>query len=176
VIARLRVGAVVKLRRTSRYDAAVLHPNAALIDRFYDAFARREAAAMAACYHADVEFSDPVFPSLHGADAGKMWTMLCARGGDLRVVHAAAVADDHQGTAHWDAYYTFSATGRKVHNSVDATFAFRDGLIVRHVDEFSFYRWARQALGTSGLLLGWTPIVKNQVRATAGKGLAAYRP
>lgn len=151
------------------------HAHAALVDRFYAAFAKRDAKTMASCYHADVEFSDPVFPHLRGADAGTMWAMLCARGADLRIEHKDVVADDHTGSAHWDAHYTFSATGRKVHNSIDARFTFRDGLIVRHVDDFSFYRWARQALGPMGLVLGWTPLVKNKVRATAAKGLASFK-
>jgi len=36
-------------------------PNAALIQRFYEAFQRSDAEAMAACYAPDVQFSDPVF-------------------------------------------------------------------------------------------------------------------
>jgi ketosteroid isomerase-like protein len=151
------------------------HPNAALIDRFYQAFGRRDAAAMAACYHAEVEFSDPVFPSLRGAEAGRMWAMLCARGKDLTIEHSGVLADDTTGVAHWDARYSFSATGRKVLNRIDASFRFRDGLIVHHVDRFSFYRWSRQALGPLGLVLGWTPLVRNKVRAQAAKGLAEFR-
>ena len=87
----------------------------------------------------------------------------------------AADADDATGVAHWDARYSFSATGRKVLNRIDASFRFRDGLIVHHVDRFSFYRWSRQALGPVGLLLGWTPLVRNKVRAQAAKGLAEFR-
>lgn len=151
------------------------HPNAALIDRFYAAFAKRDAAAMAACYHAEIAFSDPVFPDLRGDDAGQMWAMLCKRGADLRIEHRDVSADDTSGRAHWDAHYTFSATGRKVVNSIDATFTFRDGLIVRHVDQFSFHRWARQALGPIGLVLGWTPLLRNKVRRTAAKGLADWK-
>ncbi|MBK7078367.1 MAG: nuclear transport factor 2 family protein [Myxococcales bacterium] len=151
------------------------HPNAALIDRFYQAFGRRDALAMAACYHADVEFTDPVFPRLRGAEAGKMWSMLCARGKDLRVEHSAVSADDATGRAHWDAYYTFSGTGRKVVNRIDARFEFKDGLIVRHVDQFSFYRWARQALGPVGLALGWTPLVRGKVRRQAAANLAGFQ-
>jgi hypothetical protein len=78
-------------------------------------------------------------------------------------------------TAHWDAHYTFSATGRAVHNAIDAQFTLRDGLIVRHVDRFDFWRWSRQALGVPGWLLGWTPLLKAKVRAQAAKGLAAFR-
>ena len=46
-------------------------------------------------------------------------------------------------------------------------FRFRDGLIAEHRDEFGFHRWARQALGPPGLLLGWTPIVQGSVRKRA---------
>ncbi|MBK9030749.1 MAG: nuclear transport factor 2 family protein [Myxococcales bacterium] len=152
------------------------HPNAALIDRFYQAFARRDAAAMAGCYHADVVFTDPVFPELRGAEAGRMWAMLCERGKDLQIEHSGIEADDRAGRAHWDARYTFSATGRKVLNRIDARFEFGDGLIVRHVDEFSFYRWARQALGPVGAVLGWTPLVRGKVQRQAAAGLAAYKP
>jgi ketosteroid isomerase-like protein len=158
-----------------RVGCPVPHAHADLIERFYSAFAKRDAASMRACYHADVEFSDPVFPRLRGAEVGKMWTMLCERGADLQIEHRDVSADDRAGAAHWDARYTFSATGRKVLNQIDATFEFRDGLIVRHTDRFGFYKWARQALGPMGLLLGWTPLVRNKVRAMAAKNLAAFK-
>ena len=41
------------------------------------------------------------------------------------------------------------------------------GLIAEHHDEFDFYRWARQALGPPGVLLGWTPLVRSAVRRGA---------
>lgn len=150
------------------------HPHALLIARFYEAFQRRDAATMAACYHRDVHFSDPVFPDLRGPQAGAMWAMLCARGTDLRVEPSGIRADDARGAAHWDARYTFSGSGRKVHNAIDATFEFRDGLIVRHIDRFDFWRWARQALGPTGLLLGWTPFLRGKVRAQAARSLAGW--
>ena len=78
------------------------------------------------------------------------------------------------GRAHWEARYLFSATGRKVHNVIEAAFEFRDGLIVRHADSFDLWRWAGQALGAKGKLLGWSPLVKNAVHKTALKGLDAY--
>jgi ketosteroid isomerase-like protein len=45
-----------------------MHPNEALIRRFYTAFGARDAGAMAACYHPDVLFCDPVFGELEGAE------------------------------------------------------------------------------------------------------------
>ena len=155
--------------------AAIAHPNAALIRRFYEAFGRRDAAAMIACYAPDARFSDPVFPRLDAAGVATMWRMLCARGRDLRVVASAIEADDRNGSAHWFATYTYSATGRPVENDVDATFAFVDGLIVRHDDRFDLHRWALQALGISGLLFGWAPPMQGAIRGKAAKALAEWR-
>jgi hypothetical protein len=61
-----------------------------------------------------------------------------------------------------------------VHNIIDATFTFRDGKIVRHVDRFDLWRWAGMALGVTGKLLGWTPIVQGKIRAQAAQGLDAF--
>ena len=149
------------------------HPHAALIQRFYDAFARRDAAGMAACYHPDVHFQDPIF-DLHGPRAGAMWHLLCARGKDLQVEASNVRADDEDGAARWVATYTFSQTGRRVVNDVRATFTFKDGLIRTHRDRFGFWQWSRQALGVPGLLLGWTPLLRAKVSRKANKGLDAY--
>ena len=149
------------------------HPHADLIARFYDALARRDGAAMAACYHPQVTFRDEVF-DLQGPMAGAMWRMLCDRGADLRVVASGITAEDATGAAHWEADYTFSQTKRPVHNVIDAAFTFEDGLIRTHVDRFDFWSWSRQALGVPGLLLGWTPFLRAKVAAEAQKGLAAY--
>jgi len=150
------------------------HPNAALIARFYAALDRRDADAMLACYAPDVTFSDPVFPALDARRAATMWRMLCARGKDLRVAASGIDADDASGRAHWEATYSYSATGRRVENRIDATFAFRAGLIVRHDDRFDLWRWARQALGLPGLILGWTPPMQRAIRARADQALAAW--
>ena len=127
-----------------------------------------------ACYAPDVTFSDPVFPALHGEAARGMWRMLCARGKDLRLEFSRVQADDRTGSAHWEAWYSFGATGRKVHNILDATFTFSNGLIVSHVDRFDLRRWSRQALGPVGVLLGWTPLVQNKIRRTAARSLESF--
>lgn len=142
-----------------------------VLERFYTAFAQRDWAAMGACYHDDARFSDPVFPDLDAAGVRAMWKMLLTGGTDLRLEFMVLEAASTNGTVHWDAYYTFSKTGRAVHNSINATFILKDGLILVHRDHFNFWRWSRQALGTSGLLLGWSPLVRNKVRATAAAGL-----
>lgn len=151
-----------------------MHPHAALIARFYEAFAKRDAEAMAACYHKDVVFSDPVFGELRGDRARDMWRMLCGRAKDLTVVASDIAADDKLGSARWVADYRFGKTGRPVHNVIEARFAFRDGLIAEHHDTFPLYKWSRMALGAPGVLLGWTPMVQAKVRAQARQGLDAF--
>ena len=152
-----------------------MHANALLIQRFYVAFSQRDAAGMAACYHPQVRFSDPAFPNLKGPEAAAMWAMLIARGKDLQLQFSEISANDQQGRAHWDASYTFSKTGRRVLNRIDASFRFQDGLIIEHRDQFSFPLWARQALGLPGLLLGHTAFLQRKVQAEAAKGLAAWQ-
>ncbi|MET3115853.1 ketosteroid isomerase-like protein [Undibacterium sp. GrIS 1.8] len=152
-----------------------MHPNAQLITQFYTAFQRLDAEAMAACYAADVIFSDPVFPSLQGAEAADMWRMLTSKAQNFSVVFDGISADDQRGQAHWVATYTFSQTGNTVINDIHASFALRDGKIVQHTDQFDLWKWSRQALGLKGWLLGWTPLVKNAVQAQAAKGLAIFR-
>ena len=149
-------------------------PNESLIERFYGAFGQRDGAAMAACYTPDAQFSDPVFTDLRGAEPGAMWRMLTGRATDLRIELQEHEADDQRGTAHWVAHYTFAQTGRPVVNDVHASFRFRDGLIAEHTDRFDFHRWSRQALGTSGLLLGWTPLLRSAVRRRARAGLDEF--
>jgi ketosteroid isomerase-like protein len=151
------------------------HPNAQLIDRFYAAFQRRDAEAMVACYHPNVWFSDPVFHDLRDARAGDMWRMLCERATTLTVEYRDVAADERTGRAHWEARYDFSATGRKVHNVIEARFEFSDGKIVRHADTFDLWRWAGMALGAKGKLLGWLPPIQQAIHKTAVRGLDAWQ-
>ncbi|PHV10288.1 nuclear transport factor 2 family protein [Chitinimonas sp. BJB300] len=141
-----------------------------LIDRFYTAFQHRDWAAMAACYHAEVEFSDPVFTHLQGRQPAAMWHMLLESASELSVSFSAVEGADGRGGANWVAVYPFSQTGRLVQNRIQASFEFRDGLIWRHCDQFDLWAWTRMALGPMGLLLGWTPFLRNKVRK-----MAAYR-
>lgn len=151
------------------------HPNANLLVRFYEAFQRLDADAMVRCYADDIVFSDPAFGELRGDAARDMWRMLTRRAQDFSLTFSNVEANDRTGRASWIATYVFSQTGRTVVNRIDARFVFRDGLIAEHRDAFDMWRWARQALGLKGLLLGWTPLVRRAVRVRARKALDAYR-
>ncbi|MDQ3741603.1 MAG: nuclear transport factor 2 family protein [Actinomycetota bacterium] len=150
------------------------HPNAAAIERFYRAFDARDAAAMNELYAPDATFEDPAFGRLDGDEVRAMWTMLTSQAKDLSIVASDIRADDETGSAHWRAEYTFSATGRPVVNEIDATFRFRDGLVVEHRDSFSFAKWARQALGAPALVLGTNPAGQALVRRRARGQLKAH--
>lgn len=145
--------------------------NEDLIRKFYTAFQQKDFLTMQSCYHKDAVFHDPVFLDLNSSQVKAMWQMLITSSKDLKVEFNQVTSAG----CRWDAWYSFSRTGRKVHNIIYATMEFRDGLIYRHVDRFDFWRWSRQALGTSGLLLGWSPIVSNKVRATARKSLDKFQ-
>ncbi len=151
-----------------------MHPNASLLETFYAAFKKRDAETMVGCYHPDIWFSDPVFHDLRGPRAGAMWRMLCARATTLVIEYSGISADDKTGRAHWEARYDFTATGRKVHNVIDATFEFKDGKIIRHADKFDLWRWAGMALGPKGKLLGWLPPIQNAIHKNAVKSLDSF--
>lgn len=156
-----------------------MHRNAETIEKFYRAFAALDADTMASCYAEGVEFKDPVFTLRGRRETAGMWAMLCqatkAKGADVwKLEYLRIQADEWSGRAHWDAHYRFSATGRMVLNRIDAEFRFREGLIVAHCDHFGFWSWARQALGTPGLLLGWSPMLRKKVQATARGNLDKF--
>jgi hypothetical protein len=157
-----------------------MHANHATLEKLYGAFARLDADTMAQCYADDASFDDPAFSLRGHRQVTGMWRMLCgatqAKGADVwKLAYSGIAADAGSGQAHWEADYLFSATGRRVHNVVDSRFSFNpQGLISTQRDSFDFWAWSRQSLGTPGLLLGWTPFLRNKVRAQAAANLQKY--
>jgi ketosteroid isomerase-like protein len=151
-----------------------MHANAQLLQDFYAAFERLDAAAMGAAYTPDVHFSDPVFPDLNGPEVSAMWAMLTGRSTGIRLDVSGVEADDHSGRANWVAHYKFGPQQRPVVNKVSSTFVFSEGRIQREQDSFDFHAWAAMALGAKGRLLGWTPLVRRAAQAQAAKGLAEF--
>jgi len=157
-----------------------MQQNRQTIEALYAAFARLDADGMAACYARDAQFDDEVFSLRGEREVTGMWRMLCEavreQGRDVWQLQWQDVqAEGATGRAHWDAHYRFSATGRLVHNTIDAEFQFdKQGRIVRHRDRFDFWRWSRQALGAPGVLLGWTPMLRGAVRRKADANLQRF--
>lgn len=145
-----------------------------VIAEFYEAFAHHDADAMVALYVPDATFHDPAFGHLEGPEVAAMWRMLLSSATDLEVSVRNVTARGDLAAATWEARYTFSGTGRRVLNVVEAHMTLEEGRIRRHDDHFDFWRWSRQALGPVGLLLGWTPILRIQVQRRARTRLEEF--
>ena len=145
-----------------------------VLSRFYAAFAARDVPRMAECYSDKAHFSDPAFGSLNAEEVRARWAMLVGRSADLRITFDILSEDERSGSCEWHARYTFTGTGRSVHNVIRSEFVLQDGLIVHQRDRFDFWRWSRQALGMPGHLLGWSPIIRVGVRRSARAALARH--
>lgn len=145
-----------------------------ILSTLLNALKARDGATMASLYHPEATFEDEVF-RLKGAEIGAMWQMLCQRGKDLELTYSGLNSPSQgEGHVHWEPVYSFSGTGRKVHNRIDTVVELKDGKIWRQRDRFNFWRWSMQALGPAGLALGWTPLLRNKVKATARQTLDAF--
>jgi ketosteroid isomerase-like protein len=151
-----------------------MNANEELITKFYTAFQNKDFKTMQECYSDNAVFNDEAFVNLNASQVRAMWQMLILRGKDLVLTFENVKADDKEGSAEWTATYTFSATKRKVTNHIRAIFVFENGKISKHIDTFDFHRWAGQALGITGVLLGWTGFLKKKVQKTAMTSLENF--
>jgi ketosteroid isomerase-like protein len=152
-----------------------MNENQALIQKFYTAFQNLDAKAMQECYGPNPIFSDPVFGILEGSQVGAMWEMLCKNAREFTLTfNDIQILDPEYASCRWTAVYRFSATGRMVTNHVKAYLRIEKGKITEHTDQFDFWKWARQALGARGLLLGWTGYLRARVHRAATGNLGRF--
>jgi len=147
-----------------------MHPHAQLLDKLFNALNQRDAAAMAACYHPDATFHDIAF-DLHGRkEIGDMWRMICTS--DIRATFEVVDANDSVARVSLIDDYTFSDTGRAVHNVIDSRFRFDHGLIVEQRDTCDPHAWGAMAIGgVGGFLAGRVPALR---RRKARRKLATF--
>jgi len=147
-----------------------------IIEEFYEAFSNLDAENMVKHYHPDVVFKDPAFGELKAEHAKNMWRMLChsQKGKGFKVTYQVVDFTGEKANAQWEAIYTFSQTGRKVHNKISASFVIENGLIVEHTDEFNLYAWSKQAMGIKGLLIGKTSFFKNKLQQKTNSLLTRF--
>ena len=136
------------------------------IRTFFTAFAERDWTLMGACYHDGARFNDRIFHQLEAREGRAMGRLRLNGVEDLRLAFLVLEENAGSGRVRWNAWYTTNG-GRRVHDRVTSTFAFKDGLILRQDDQFDFGRWSRQVLGLNGLLLGWTTWLRDEVRKGA---------
>ncbi|UMB60750.1 nuclear transport factor 2 family protein [Lutibacter sp. A80] len=146
-----------------------------IIEKFYTSFSNGNVEGMINCYHKDIVFKDPVFGELKGDKAVKMWLMLLSKRSETTTISFSGIkVSENKGSANWVANYVYGKDKRKVINKVSANFKFKDGKIIEHIDTFSLWLWSKQALGTVGFLLGWTPFMKNKIQKTTKKQLEDF--
>jgi ketosteroid isomerase-like protein len=149
--------------------------NADVISKFYTAFQKLDYQTMNSCYSDDIVFNDPAFGLLRGDEAKAMWEMLCKNAKNFSLTFSnIQLLDEEYATCNWIATYTFSKTGRRVVNHIKAFMKLKDGKIIEHSDGFKLSKWAAQALGLPGVLLGWTGFMKRKIQRNARKNLIAF--
>ena len=152
-----------------------MEANKHVIEKFYTAFQKLDYQTMNSCYSDDIVFSDPAFGLLRGDEAKAMWEMLCKNAKDFSLTFSnIQLLDEEYANCNWVATYTFSKTGRKVVNNIKAFMLLKDGKIIEHSDAFKLSKWAAQALGWKGALLGWTGFMKRKIQNNARKNLIAF--
>jgi len=151
-----------------------MYENAAVIDLYFKALQSLDAKTMGECYHPEATFQDPVFGPLNADETRAMWKMLCQNARNFSLVVKEIQADQEKGACRFTASYTFSKTGRNVVNSMTSHFEFKEGKILKQRDVFNLWKWARQAFGWVGLLLGWLPFFQQKIRREARKRLDKF--
>jgi len=150
-------------------------PNEKTIVKFYTALSNADSTKLCECYHPKVQFMDSAFGLLKGTEVCQMWKMLIERSkGNLKIEFSEVKADDYLGSAKWIANYRFSKTNRKVVNTIYSKFQFKDGLIIKHTDDFDIWKWAKQAIGLKGYLFGWTGFMQKKIHEQARFSLKKY--
>lgn len=143
-----------------------IEANRQLITNFYEAFANKNTEAMAECYAEHIVFEDPAFGRLNGPEVMAMWTMLIQRGGDtLTTKFTIREVTNGGAKTTFEPSYLFGPKKRKVDNVISTHFIIEEGKIVYHGDQFNLWKWSRMALGTTGLMIGWSGGFKKKLQA-----------
>jgi hypothetical protein len=119
--------------------------NRALLEHFFTSLAHRNHEAMAACYAPEARFDDIAFHLCDSKKIHAMWHMITKS--DLCMTYRVESCGARDAVVCWDARYTFTDTGRRVHNELRSAFTLQDGLIIKQYDHSDAWRWCLQALG-----------------------------
>ena len=143
-----------------------MHSNATLLHKLFTSLDNHDHKEMSACYHPDATFSDIAFNLKGRKQIHAMWHMISET--DIRATFEVANTNDETGLVHLVDDYTFSDTGRAVHNVIESNFRFRHGLIIQHADSCDALKWARMAFGgLKGEIAGRCHFLRS--RAASGK-------
>lgn len=130
----------------------MMHSHEELLRRLFDCLNAHDHEGMAACYHEQATFRDIAFTLKGRIQIHAMWDMICSPDAagtpsDIVVTVEDVSANHATGKARIVDDYTLRSTKRKVHNRIESSFEFRDGLIFRQIDSCDAVDWAKQAFG-----------------------------
>lgn len=145
-----------------------------IANQFYGAFVQKDIATLDKLYHPDLQFSDPAFGSLTKAETIAMWSMLFGASDDLKVTFSFLEAKNDHARVAWVAKYSFGRNKRQVINRITADLIIEDQQIISHQDRFDLHKWARQALGLTGLILGWSGFFKTKLQRQTKQRLRKF--
>lgn len=128
---------------------------AQVANAFYTAFQTKDVAAMGKLYAPGTTFKDPIY-DLKGKDATThMWTSLFKAGTDLKLSYKVLDSSADSAKVSWTADY--KVFGRPVHNESITELKVKDGQITQQQDNWSWSKWAKQALPL-GPLVDFPPV------------------
>ncbi len=143
------------LTEAAATQAAASAANTAQV--LYAGLAARDGAAMAGCYDQDVDFYDPLFKNLQGAnEVMEMWNTIlpAANPATFKITHEVgqAAVNRLNGSAtvkvHWHGSYDLGS--RHVENDAQSTLVIKDGKIISQRDTWDLSAWMKQALPVGG--------------------------
>ena len=149
--------------------------NESILFKFFKAFENVNTIEMCACYHPKIQFNNPIFGSLTTNEVCDMWQMLMDSSvKNLKINFSEIQANEYSGTVQWIAKYNFGKKNRKIIHKIQGQFTFKEGFIIKHTDNFDFWKWSMQAYGWKGYLLGWTGFFQKKIQQNAIQSLKAY--
>lgn len=143
-----------------------MHPNELLLTKFFEYLNAHNLERIASCYHEEATFHDIAFNLKGKKQIYAMWDMICSVNkdnipSDIKVHIERLSANDATGSAVVLESYTYRDNNKKVHNKINSTFEFRDGLIYKQNDDCDPVSWANQAFGgIRGFIAGHIEFVR----------------
>jgi hypothetical protein len=144
-----------------------------VVERFFLAYSKADPVLMSACLHPQISYSDPLFPDLRGVRVGLRWHWQLRHATDFKLQKQIIFLDERKAQLKLDIAYLWHR--RAVHHQVLSTLTIWDDMIVRHVDEYPYWQYAKQAQGLAGYVFGgfgWAQSVVQRRAAAAVEDLA----
>ena len=122
---------------------------------FFTAFQNKDLAAFEKLYAPNATFHDPIYDLKNRSETLGMWKSLFAAGKDLKLSFKVLESGPDGAKVAWTADY--KVFGRPVHNEAVSNMTIKDGQITAQRDDWSWSKWARQALPL-GPLVDFPPV------------------